>query len=149
MTDNLLDLLKQELKLLDDASNILKRSYDICEKYGEKKVYPFEELDHLEALTSRFARLSDILTQKIFRLIDEIDLETPGTLRDRLNRAEKKSLISSAESFVQMRFLRNDIAHEYMPQAIQQIYQKVMMMTPILLASVNEIKQYTKSNYKI
>jgi uncharacterized protein YutE (UPF0331/DUF86 family) len=149
MTENLLELLKEELKLLDDAAKILKRSFEMCRKFDAKKPYPIEELDHLEALTSRFARLSDILTQKVLRLIDEIDLETPGTMRDRLNRAEKKEIISNAESFAKIRHLRNDIAHEYMPQAINEIFLKVIEWTPVLLKTVEAIHQYTKVHYKL
>ncbi|MBM3198684.1 MAG: hypothetical protein FJZ58_05460 [Chlamydiae bacterium] len=142
MTKQLLTILKQELNTLEDASNILTRSYEICKQIGQKENYPLEELDHLEALTSRFARLSDLLMQKIFRIVDELDLETPGTVRDRLNRAEKKRLISSADSFIKIRILRNDIAHEYMPQALWQIYKQVMEWTPCLLDAVGEVKQY-------
>ena len=39
------------------------------------------ELEHFESLTGRFARLSDLLIQKIFRLIDQLDLEDLGTVR--------------------------------------------------------------------
>ena len=147
MNKKLIELLKKELELLDDAASILKRSYEICKQIGVKTSYPFEELDHLEALTNRFARLSDILTQKILRVIDELDLETAGTPRDRLNRAEKKNLISSVESFTKIRLLGNEIAHEYMPHAIQQIYLQVMEWTPSLLESVGKIKDYTQKAY--
>ncbi len=134
--------MKKELGLIDEAVKILNHSYKMCQKIGVKSEYPIEELDHFEALTSRFARLSDLLIQKIFRLIDELDLETPGTVRDRINRAEKKGLIPNAEIFVNIRLLRNDIAHEYMPEAIQQIFQRVMKWTPELLKCVDNIKQY-------
>ncbi len=60
----------------------------------------------------------------------------------RINRAEKKGLIPNAEIFVKIRILRNDIAHEYMPEAIQQIFQRVMKWTPELLKCVDNIKQY-------
>lgn len=140
--EQLIALLKKELLILNDAAQILKRSYEICEKIGIKTSYPIEELDHLEALTSRFARLSDILTQKLLRLIDQLDLETNGTIRDRLNRAEKKGLISSADIFGKIRLLRNDIAHEYMPEAIHAIYEQVMKWVPDLLDAVFRVKKY-------
>ena len=44
-------------------------------------------------MTSRFARLSDIIIQKIFRLIESLELEEPGTVRDRINQAEKWGII--------------------------------------------------------
>ena len=107
------NLLKAELSLLDNAIEILKYSYDACLKIDIKEQYTLDELDRFEAFTSRFARLSDIVIQKMFRLIDDIDLEDSGTVRDRINRAEKKNLIEDADIFIQIRIVRNDIAHEY------------------------------------
>ena len=142
MTDELKLLLEKELAILDDAVNVLSYSLEKCAEIGTKDHYTPDELDRYESLTSRFARLSDIVTQKIFRIIDEIDLETQGTVRDRINRAEKKGLIKSAETFVKIRMLRNDIAHEHLPAAIKSIYRKVLALTPELLTSITAIKEY-------
>lgn len=85
------------------------------------------------------------MTQKIFRLLAEIAQEQPGTVRDRINRAEKWDLIESAEDFVAIRIVRNDIAHEYLPEAIRDIFKKVMALTPALLKSVTLTKKYCSS----
>ncbi len=142
MNEDLLNLLKQQLTLLDNAAEVLQFSERKCQTIGMKNHYTPDELDRFESLTSRFARLCDLLLQKVFRLIDEIDLESPGTVRDRINRAEKKGLIQNAEQFIECRMLRNEIAHEYMPQAILIIFQKVLEMTPYLLESVTRVKRY-------
>jgi len=133
MTNDLLDLLKEEQALLESATNIFLYSYHQCKEVGIKEHYSYEELDKIEAFTSRFARLSDILIQKIFRLIDRIDLEDTGTIRDRINRAEKKGLVEDADIFIQIRILRNDIAHEYLPDAVKETYKKVIELSPHLL----------------
>ncbi|WOG25526.1 hypothetical protein [Endozoicomonas sp. 8E] len=86
--------------------------------------------------------MSDILIQKIFRLVDELDLESPGTVRDRINRAEKKALIDSAREFVMIRELRNAIAHEYEDEALSKIHQEVLRLTPVLLAVPDKIEHY-------
>ena len=93
-------------------------------------------------LTGRFARLADLLVQKIFRLIDRMDLEDQGTIRDRINRAEKKGLIASAEQFILIKELRNTIAHEYDPVATQQIFLNVLAFCPLLFDSVDRVKKY-------
>lgn len=139
------ELFLSELKLLEDSNEVLKYSYEKCSEIGIKDSYSIEELDRFEALTSRFARTSDILIQKIFRLIDTIELERPGTIIDRINRAEKREVISSAKIFKEIRRLRNDIAHEYIPSAIREIFQKVLELTPYLLDSVEKIKEYRKN----
>lgn len=143
-TKNTLLLLKEELELMEKAADILDYSYQRCEKIGVKGGYDYDELERFEALTSRFARLSDILIQKVFRLIDKIDLESEGTVRDRINRAEKKELIETADDFVKIRIVRNQIAHEYIPEEIYEIFKKVLKYTPNLLDSVNRVKNYTK-----
>jgi hypothetical protein len=142
MTEELRSLLQKELLLLEDAAQVLGYSFDKCTNIGLKSEYSPEELESFESLCSRFARLSDIMTQKIFRLLAEIALELPGSVRDRINRAEKWELIDSAETFVDIRMVRNDIAHEYLPEAILDIFKKVMKLTPALLQSVILTKRY-------
>lgn len=144
MNDKLTALLKKEIKILKEAGLIFKRSFEMCQEISYKKKYGIEELDHFEALTSRFARLSDLLVQKIFRVIDELELEPYGTARDRINRAEKKGLIESADVFVNIRLLRNEIAHEYLSSEIQRIFLHVMKWTPALLACVQKVVEYCK-----
>ena len=144
MTEQLYLILQKELKLLADATDVLEYSFNKCSRIGLKQNYQPEELESFESFTGRFARLSDILIQKIFRLIDEIDLETQGTVRDRINRAEKKGLIKSSDTFVEIRMVRNDIAHEYLPEAIQEIFVKVLELTPAILDSVERVKAYSQ-----
>lgn len=135
---------KKLTDLLKEAGIILERSFEICQKISLKSKYAIDELDHFEAFTSRFARLSDLLVQKIFRVIDELELEPYGTARDRINRAEKRELIESADVFVNIRLLRNEIAHEYLPSEIQRIFMNVMKWTPDLLACVQKVVEYCK-----
>ncbi len=148
MKDILLEMLSKELKLLEDSTAILKYSYDNCKKIGIKKDYVIEDMDQFEAFTSRFARMSDMLIQKIFRLLDKIELDDEGTIRDRINRAEKKVLIESADIFIQIRIVRNDIAHEYHIETLKDIYKKVLELTPYLLDCTEKIREYCKKrNY--
>ena len=142
MTGQMQLLLAKELKLLNDARDILIYSFNKCAAIGIKESYEPEELESFESFTGRFARLSDILIQKIFRLVDELDLDTQGTIRDRINRAEKKELIVSSDVFVEIRMVRNDIAHEYLPEAIHDIFGKVLLLTPHLLGGVERTIAY-------
>lgn len=101
-----------------------------------------EELESYEALTSRFVRLSDLVVQKVFRYLDAYELEESGTVRDRINRADKRGVISSAQDFVHIRMLRNEIAHEYKAESIYDIFVRVMVLIPFLLDSVDRIAGY-------
>jgi hypothetical protein len=137
-------LLQAELELMDKAKEHLRYSYDRCQAIVGKASYTLEELEHFESLTSRFARLSDLLIQKLFRLIDQLDLDESGTIRDRINRAEKKSLIATAAKFIEIRELRNQIAHEYNPNAMLTIFTEVLHYCPPLFDAVERVHRYSK-----
>ena len=146
--NKILDSLKQELTELEKARDILAYSYDKCSTSVGKADLSNEELESFEALTRRFARLSDILIQKIFRCFDSLDLEEHGTVRDRINRAEKKEIVESADEFIQIRILRNEIAHEYKSDTIYRIFEKVLELTPALLAAVDRVITYSSRYMK-
>ena len=74
-----------------------------------------ENLGFLELLTSRFAKLQDFISSKIFpqilsQLLEETDDQS---LLDRLNKLEKIGLLPSAKAWIEMRYTRNFITHEY------------------------------------
>ena len=62
-----------------------------------------EELERLESLTSRFARLADMLIQRVMRLVDEIELTPSGSVLDRIYRAEKRGWVNRADVLVRIR----------------------------------------------
>ena len=70
------------------------------------------EVDTLEAFTSRFQRALEYFTGSYLRILDRIEARS-GTLRDVLDRAEKRGLIDSAEAFWNLKIMRNEMAHEY------------------------------------
>ncbi len=144
MTGQMQRLLISEQKVLNDAREVLLYSFNKCSVIGIKETYQPEELESFDSFIGRFARLSDILIQKIFRLVDELDLDSQGTIRDRINRAEKKELIVSSDIFIEIRMVRNDIAHEYLPEAIHDIFGKVLSLTPHLLYGVDRTVSYCK-----
>lgn len=144
MTEKREELLKSELALMHKAQKKLEYSYEVCRKISDKDKYTYEEEDRFEALTSRFARLSDILIQKIFRLIESLEMEKGGTVRDRINRVEKWGIIESADDYLLIRELRNSIAHEYLPEVIYDIYKQVLRFTPLLFETVENVDRYCK-----
>jgi len=133
-----------ELENLAKAKDALQYSYEKCQRIKLQEGLSYEELESFEALTSRFARLSDIVIQKVLRLLDFIDLEDTGTVRDRINRAEKKGVILSADNFAEIRILRNEIAHEYRSETAHAIFEKVLTYSPTLLESVDTITDYSQ-----
>ncbi len=141
-------LLQSELKLMNDAASILKYSYKKCIRIKSKKEYTLKELDAFENLTSRFARLNDIIIQRVIKTIHSIDLDEITTVRDSINLAEKKNLIKSAQVMIEMRELRNSIVHEYIPDVIKSVYIRTLKLTPLLLDDTQLINSYCMSAYK-
>ena len=139
--------LKNDLDSMNKMIISLYSAFEICKEIGQKNSYTEEEFMYFDVLTSRFSRLSDFIIQKAFRTIDKIDGEDTGTVRDRLNRAEKKELLSGADDFADIRNLRNNITHEYIPEEMAEIFHNVLQFTPILKDNVERIKKYCKENY--
>jgi hypothetical protein len=110
-------------------------SVDMIETLGESE----SGRERLEAFCARFARLSDILLARAFRLADERELLPSGTVIDRLHRAEKRQWISSAHLWQEIRLLRNRMAHEYAAQIWAQIVQEAWRLTPEVLRSAEAL----------
>ncbi len=102
------------------------------------------QLERLEALAARFARLSDILIQKLFRAVDAIELVDEGTILDRLSRMEKRAVIQSAAEWRHIRELRNQVAHDYVVENLPQFYAEIIAKTPTLIALLPQLERYLK-----
>lgn len=103
-----------------------------------------ETLIDFDALTSRFARLSDILLQKVFRAMDAVELVDDGSLLDRINRAEKRGIIENAALWREIRQLRNQIAHEYVLMDQHELFERTMQFSPELLRTMERIERYAQ-----
>ena len=143
MNEPLKELLGKEMNDLKNACDSLDYSYARCRHITVKAGLNNETMERFEALTARFARLSDIMIQKVFRTLDTIDLEDRGTVRDRINRAEKRGVIESADNFVEIRMVRNEIAHEYKSETVLEIFERVLKLTPSLMKAAEGIETYS------
>ncbi len=145
-----LKLLTEQITLViaarDAFSLSRSRAEAILQKIqGEGHQPTVAEKETLEALTSRFARLSDILFQRLFRTLDQVELIDEGTNIDRLNRMEKRGVIVSAELWKEVRQLRNSIAHEYLIQASDSVVLESIQYGQELLDTVERFTRYAQS----
>ena len=69
--------------------------------------------ERLDAFVARFGRLQDTVGDKLLPSLLEALFETPGPAIDNLDKAERFGLIESANDWMQMRRLRNQMVHEY------------------------------------
>ncbi|RLC04107.1 MAG: hypothetical protein DRI57_28580 [Deltaproteobacteria bacterium] len=126
----------------EDAMSWLNRSYRICEKIGIRDEYSDEEFDAFETLTSRYARVSDILIHKVFRAMDTVEMEYGGTIIDVVNRAHKRNLFESVDEIREIKDIRNEIAHEYIQNDLCGIFNDVLRLTPKVSELLENIKRY-------
>lgn len=104
-----------------------------------------EEFERLESLASRFARLADMLFQRLMRLVDELELVPSGNLLDRIYRAEKRGWVARSDVLIRIRELRNLIAHEYASDKMAEIYEAVFALSPVLDTIANLAADYSES----
>ncbi len=73
--------------------------------------------ERVEAFVSRFARLQDTLGDKLLPALLAFAGEPMRTVLENVDRAEKLGWIPSADTWMQVRKLRNQMVHEYVEDA--------------------------------
>ena len=120
----------------------LQQSTNKTRQLLQQSEFSFEELESIESLTSKCSRTSDIYLQKVLRSIWMLLREDTVPLIDLLNRAEKMMIIVSAEELLQMRDIRNQIAYEYLPEAVPELASEVVVMTTLLQKNIQQTEQF-------
>ncbi|MHB8760032.1 MAG: hypothetical protein ACYC5S_07910 [Thiobacillus sp.] len=69
--------------------------------------------ERVEAFVGRFGRLQDTLGDKLLPVLLAALGEAPAAAIDNLDRAERLGLIASADEWMTLRKLRNQMVHEY------------------------------------
>lgn len=128
------NLINKVLNDLDKAAGHLRYSYAKVSRFDFKKSWSEEELETLESFSSRFARYSDLIVSRYFRLlIKDKDPAFRGSTIDLLNMAEKYGWISSALTWRRIRELRNIAAHEYAADDYRSLYTEVFNLASELI----------------
>jgi uncharacterized protein YutE (UPF0331/DUF86 family) len=137
-----IDILRENINILNLSADWVRHSYEQTIKIDIKSKYAIEEFDKIENLTSRYARTTDMLVNKVLRSIDTVESEDIGTIIDIMNRAEKRGIVSSAELLHTIKDLRNNIAHEYKIAEITGFFADVKKYTPLLLEIIKNVNEY-------
>lgn len=74
--------------------------------------------ESLDAFVARFGRLQDTVGDKLLPALLSAMGESPGPAIDNLDKAEKFGWIASADSWMEMRRLRNQMVHEYIEDLV-------------------------------
>lgn len=73
--------------------------------------------ERVEAFVGRFSRLQDTIGDKLLPALLSAMGEKAASVMDNLDRAERLGWIASAEQWLTMRNLRNQMVHEYVEDA--------------------------------
>lgn len=135
-------LLQEELHLLNQSLESLRLSVNKCSAFLGKSEYSFEEMESFDSLTSKFARTSDIYTQKVLRTCFALLHEPFVPFLDLANQSEKMSLIISSDDLIMIRDLRNQVTHEYKADVLTSIVPEVIAMHSILANNIRQTIQF-------
>ena len=138
----IIDLLQSELVLLQAAVDTLQMSVSKCKTIGIKENCTFEELESFDSLTSKFNRTSDIFTQKVLRSVWMLLHEPFVPFIDMMNKGEKMLMLQSADQMIEIRDLRNQITHEYIPEAIRDLVPEIIELTSQLIENINKCRLF-------
>jgi uncharacterized protein YutE (UPF0331/DUF86 family) len=137
-----------KLKLIEDRDLLIKQlrwieiSFNECCNIGIKSDYTIDEFGRFETLCSRYSRGIDFLIRKIFRTIDEYEFENQGTLIDVVNNAHKRGLFEEIDELRVMKDIRNTIVHEYIEDALLDVFEEVLEYTEKLILIINNTLNY-------
>jgi hypothetical protein len=137
--------LKKDLDDLILYVESLNKSFLKCRQIGIKEKYTFEEQESFDSLSSKFARTSDIYSQKILKTIFFLLRENPKAFVDKANLAEKLGIIPSADDLISIRDLRNEIVHEYLLTKLTGIYKEIFSNYDNLVLAVNKTKEFVEN----
>ena len=105
-----------------------------------------EELsEKVDAFVGRFSRLQDYIGEKLIPRFAALLGESPKSLLDVLNYAERIGWVDDVQVFIQARKLRNLLVHEYMIDAelfLQSLYF-ADRSTLMLMDIVDKIKRHS------
>ena len=138
----LISQMEEYLALLDKSVIALLYSYKKCNAIKKESEYDLEQQESFEALTSRFARTSDILTQKVFKTLFILLQESSKTIIDAANFLEKLEIVEKADDLLNIREIRNQIAHEYVESDLRELFLDVLRYVPELNKIINNVKAY-------
>jgi len=119
-------LVSSQQKLLA-ALRLLFASIQDFQEFDPKRDYTPKEREPFDALSDRYLRAFESCL-KFFKTWERVnEASVSDTFRDLLLRMEKQGFISKAQTWVELRDLRNRIAHEYLPEELARIYREIVV----------------------
>lgn len=104
-----------------------------------------DDRETFEALTARYGRSLDFLTQKLLRTIDRLELTDDGSVLDRINRFKKRQILREEVNYALLKDLRNQIVHEYILDERDRVVSEVLQWAPVIEEILIKSLQYCRN----
>lgn len=141
-SNKLQSLLVFHWNMLKQSLPSFQRSLEKCRAVDLSQPISFESEESLDALSSKYARVSDIHTQKVIKTLLLLLREEAPTFLDRMHLCEKLCIIPDADEMISIRDLRNVIAHEYLNDNLIEIYREILSLSVNLLQSIDQTEKF-------
>ncbi len=142
------------LRIADTHVKNLQAAFDDLQNkfpFTEQFIVNMEktELRILETMTSRFAKLQDLMGTKIidlFLLHESQPIEGLSML-DKIHKLEKHNMLDSEDTWIELRNVRNHISHEYPdnPELASKQLNHVYSLAPTLIAVYEKLAKVIRS----
>lgn len=115
--------------------------YTFTQEQAARLEEDHELAERVEAFVGRFGRLQDTVGDKLLPLLLAAMGEKPAAVIDNLDRAERLGLLQSADTWMTMRNLRNQMIHEYVedPVVLASALQTGHTFVAGLIATANNM----------
>lgn len=141
-----IELLIESIDTLTFSIQWFKKSVDRCSSIVLKSEFSNpSDFEALETLTARFARSVDILTSKVYRSIDKVEMNNGKTLIEVIEFLEKIGVVTSFQQTKRLKELRNDIVHEYQQDDLNDLFRSIYKSSAILLEDADRAIRYANA----
>ena len=134
----------ENLKLFNKSIFWLKRSLQRVKSIENFEKLTEEQLEIIETLMNRYSRAVDILINKVLRSLDYLELEESSRKLDIVIRAEKRGFVRDYNILIEMKDLRNELAHEYLEERLRDRLEEVMSKSRELVEIADKINRYVQ-----
>jgi hypothetical protein len=141
------ELLEAAWKKAERAAALYLHSAGKLNAFDATRPWTPDELEPYDALVTRFERLIEVLL-KFFRVVEIFETASTGsTVRDCLALMAKLGLVEDVDIWMEMREVRNRIAHDYLPEKVSTIYSLLLdAYRPIIVTTVTRAREYVEAS---
>ena len=138
----MIEILCENWHILKKSISWLEKSYKRCQKIDINKE---EDIEKIETFANRYARSVDILLNKFLRSLDLVEAEEITRRLDILIRAERRGFVENYEILLEMKNLRNELAHEYIEELFLEKIVVIEEYSKKLFDIFKKIEKYMQS----